>query len=164
MPDFYVTFGQKYQQEPHPVASWAHPDGYCRITAPDYEKAQKTAFAALGEYWAFMYPEKHFDDRVKSIYPRGELQHIEYLGESELDIAKWNFKTHEYEPYTPNPQWKIKLYSNDMNEAINCTSCGKDMLYGDTFTSRQLHNHIGLGYPVCRDCYDHEWKLERELS
>lgn len=69
------------------------------------------------------------------------------------DIGKWNYETHEYDPYMPNPDWKLKLYSQDMDEPINCASCGKEMTYGEGYSSEELHNHIGFGYPVCEECY-----------
>lgn len=77
------------------------------------------------------------------------------------DIRKWNFETHEYEPYIP-PDGIIVLYSHDMDLPINCTSCGKPMVFGEGYTSRQLHTSMGLGYPVCQDCYNNEWAEERK--
>ncbi len=74
------------------------------------------------------------------------------------DIARWNYKTHEYDPYEPNPDWKIVLYTIDMDLAINCTNCGTDTTFGACYTSRELHSHIGLGYPVCDPCYAAEIK------
>lgn len=76
-----------------------------------------------------------------------------------MDIRRWNHETHEYDPYTPNPEWVIVLYSDDMERQVNCASCGKDMTYGEGYTSKELHTRIGLGYPVCEACYNKE--LER---
>lgn len=77
-----------------------------------------------------------------------------------IDIRRWNYQKHEYEPYEPREGMKIVLYSSDMNEKINCTSCGVDMTYGDGYTSRELHNSVGLGYPVCEYCYEKERETE----
>lgn len=73
-----------------------------------------------------------------------------------IDIQKWNYETREYDPYTPNPEWVIVLYSQDMERKINCADCGKEMTYGEGYTSRELHNHFGLGYPVCEESYNKE--------
>ncbi len=79
-------------------------------------------------------------------------------------IGRWNYATHEYDPYKPDPSWKIQLFSDDMDLPINCTNCGKEMTYGDGYTSLELHNHIGLGYPVCEDCYEQEHVRRKEAG
>lgn len=71
-------------------------------------------------------------------------------------IQRWNYHTHDYEPYKPDPSWKIVLFTKDMEENINCTYCGLEMTYGQCFTSKELHTHVGLGYPVCEECYEEE--------
>jgi len=47
-----------------------------------------------------------------------------------------------------------------MDEAINCASCGVKMRFGQGYSSKFIHNPIGLAYSVCKTCYDKEWKLE----
>lgn len=82
-------------------------------------------------------------------------------------IGRWNYQTHEYDPYIPPEGWKIVLYTTDMDEGINCTNCGKAMTYGDGLTSKELHNGLGLGYPVCQSCYDGEikrWKDNHDTT
>jgi len=79
-------------------------------------------------------------------------------------LQKWNFNTSEYEPYTTPADKTIVLYTIDMDLLINCTSCFKDMTFGQGYTSRTLHNHFGLGYPVCEDCYEQEWEDEKEAK
>jgi hypothetical protein len=79
-----------------------------------------------------------------------------------INIARWNYETHEYDTYQPNPEWNIVLVTDDMGLPINCTNCGKEMRFGDGYTSRELHTHMGLGYPVCEDCYEDERKREQE--
>lgn len=78
-----------------------------------------------------------------------------------IDIRKWNWRAHEYEPYQPDPSWNIVLYSPDMDLSINCTSCGTPMTYGQGYTSRELHTSVGLGYPVCEICYEEERNREK---
>jgi len=76
------------------------------------------------------------------------------------DIQKWNFDTHEYEIYiVPDGKYPC-LYSEDMSKVIDCASCFRFMTYGNGLTSRTLHNHVGLGYMVCDDCYNKEWAAE----
>ena len=75
-------------------------------------------------------------------------------------MKKWNFKTLEYEEYTVPDNWKVKLFSNDKNEKINCAACGKPMIYGDGYTSRTIYSLCDIGYEVCKDCYDKERKEE----
>ena len=76
-----------------------------------------------------------------------------------MTLQKWNFKTHKYEPFE-SPARVLSLYSEDMLAEVDCANCGKRMTYGDGYTSRTIHNHIGLGYPVCEGCYEQERKAE----
>lgn len=75
-------------------------------------------------------------------------------------LQKWNFDTHQYEPFE-SPARVLSLYSEDMLQEVDCANCGKRMTYGDGYTSRTIHNHVGLGYPVCEDCYEKEHELEQ---
>lgn len=77
-----------------------------------------------------------------------------------LDIGKWNYQTKVYDPYEVPDGVVICIYSQDMDLAINCAGCFKPMTYGQGYTSRELHNHIGFGYPVCEACYTAERKRE----
>lgn len=82
-------------------------------------------------------------------------------------IGRWNYNTREYEPYVPDPNWTIIIYTHDMDRVINCTNCGCEMVYGEGLTSKELHTAVGLGYPVCQPCYDEEikrWKEDRERT
>lgn len=72
-------------------------------------------------------------------------------------LKKWNYKKHEYDPYEIPDEWNCKTYSNDMDEIINCPHCGKELKFGDTYTSKEIHTEIGLGYGVCEKCYNNEW-------
>lgn len=79
-------------------------------------------------------------------------------------IGRWNYATHSYDPYDVPIDWTIVLYTDDMDLPINCTNCGKDMVFGDGYTSRELHNPYGLGYPVCEECYEAETKRKQEAG
>lgn len=71
------------------------------------------------------------------------------------DIKKWNFLKRAYEPYTP-PAGRISLYEPVMETPIVCASCGKQMTFGDGYTSSELHNSFGMGYTVCVSCHEAE--------
>ena len=67
-------------------------------------------------------------------------------------IQKWNGT--EYEDYEVPLDWKIMLFSFNMDEPINCVNCGKQIKYGDGYTSLRYHNNHGMGYMECEDCYE----------
>lgn len=76
-------------------------------------------------------------------------------------VGKWNYETHDYEPYVIPDDWYSPLYSDDMDEIVNCSSCGRKITFGECYTSREIQNGIGFGYPVCEKCYEEEWERER---
>ena len=77
-------------------------------------------------------------------------------------LNKWNYKKHTYEPYKIPDDWNCKLYSENMSEIINCPHCGKKIKFGNSYTSLEIHNHIGLGFAVCEECYTKEWIRRRK--
>lgn len=77
-----------------------------------------------------------------------------------MKINKWNFLTKEYDQVEIPNNRNISLYSNDMNQIIQCVNCGKEIRFGDSYTSRQYHSEMGFGYCVCDQCYKKEWELE----
>lgn len=79
-----------------------------------------------------------------------------------MKINKWNYKRHSYDIVELPDDWNIKLLSYDMDEIINCPHCGKEFRYGNCYTSLEFHNYIGLGFPVCSECYEEEHKRRRE--
>lgn len=68
-------------------------------------------------------------------------------------LRKWNYKSERYEKHEIPDEWNVALFENDMDKLINCADCGKKIKYGEGYTSRDIHTHIGLGYCVCKDCY-----------
>lgn len=72
-------------------------------------------------------------------------------------LMKWNYNTRLYEPFE-SPAKRIVMYSENMQEHIDCTNCGNELLFGDGYTSKTIHNDFGLGYPVCEKCYEQELK------
>lgn len=73
-----------------------------------------------------------------------------------MKIKKWNYQKHNYEPYEVSDNWKIKTYSSNMQEKINCASCGKIIKAGDSHSSLEIHTDIGIGYMICEKCYNKE--------
>lgn len=81
---------------------------------------------------------------------------------SQRKAQKWSFKTKEYTECKIPP--RASLYEIDMDKMIQCAACGKEISYGAGFTSRQIHTHGGLGYIVCDECYQKEWKEWEEVN
>ena len=73
-------------------------------------------------------------------------------------MKKWNFDKGVYEEYTT--EWNTPLIA-ELDDVINCADCGMELEYGDCYTSLKIHTDMGLGYPVCEDCYDKEWTERR---
>ena len=71
MPNFYITFGQRFRREPHPASDNIHPDGYVKIEAVTYTVARAKAVELLGLQWAFMYDEEDFKPKY---FPKGEIK------------------------------------------------------------------------------------------
>jgi len=71
----------------------------------------------------------------------------------------WNFVKRQYYDYElPDGS---TLYEDDMDKVINCACCGKKIIYGQSYTSRRIHGPLGMGYPVCDECYRKEWEDEQ---
>lgn len=79
-----------------------------------------------------------------------------------MELLKWNYQQKKYEPYEIPDNWNVPLMSVDLEDVINCASCGREILFGDGYTSRMIHTKHGIGYYVCHDCYEQEWKEQRK--
>lgn len=73
---------------------------------------------------------------------------------------KWNYETRSYDDYLL-PEGSI-LFTENMDELVACAQCGKTITFGKCYTSKEIHTSIGLGFPVCGDCYEEE--IDREES
>lgn len=74
--------------------------------------------------------------------------------------GKWNYETHEYDACDlPSG---AALYSNDMDKIVNCARCGRMVVFGETYTSFEIHNEVGFGYAVCPTC--HALEVNRALA
>ena len=76
-----------------------------------------------------------------------------------MKVQKWDFINHVYEPYYIPDHYNTPLYTIDMEEFVNCAGCGTRIKYGQCYTSMTIHNHAGLGYPVCYECYHKELRI-----
>ena len=76
-----------------------------------------------------------------------------------MKVQKWDFINHVYEPYDIPDHYHTPLYTNDMEEIVNCAGCGTRIKYGQCYTSMTIHNNAGLGYPVCYKCYLKELRI-----
>lgn len=79
-------------------------------------------------------------------------------------LHKWDYQVHDYMPHFIPEDWNCLIYSEDMNEIVNCPHCGKKLLWGNTYTSLEIHNNVGFGYGVCAECYEAEWKRREEAE
>lgn len=77
-------------------------------------------------------------------------------------MRRWNWETHAYEPMTVPEEWNCPIYALNMDEVVNCPSCGKEMTFGEGYVSLEIHNALGFGYSVCAECYHEEWTRRRE--
>lgn len=76
-------------------------------------------------------------------------------------LRKWDYEKHEYEPYIVPDEWECRYSGFDMSEIINCCQCGKEVMFGECYTSLEVHTFYGIGYMVCENCHDVE--MERKL-
>lgn len=77
-------------------------------------------------------------------------------------LHKWNREIFAYDDYEVPNDWNVRAFSLDMGMIVNCPHCGREVLFGDCFTSHEIHTQHGMGYAVCGECYDKEWEREEQ--
>lgn len=77
-------------------------------------------------------------------------------------LKKWDYKTKSYKDYEIPNQWAVSTYCYNMEQVVNCASCGNKISWGNTYTSLEIHNLLGFGYGVCKECYNEEWNRRIE--
>lgn len=83
MPDFYVTFGQKYPREPHPSWGAAHHNGWVRLVgATDRADARGWATVLFGRQWSEVYDSLH---GFTALFPLGEIGRVDVTGYDRQD-------------------------------------------------------------------------------
>jgi hypothetical protein len=78
-------------------------------------------------------------------------------------MQKYNFMTKQYTPYTPLQNGRYDIMARP-NEGLNCAACGHIINECNAYTSAAIQNDIGLGYLICKNCYDHELKVRKAVK
>lgn len=81
--------------------------------------------------------------------------------EKSIILNKWNYEKHKYEKYCVPSEWNVKIYTGNMEEIINCAHCGRKIKAGDSNTSCEIHNEVGIGYGICGRCFNKEMMRKR---
>lgn len=77
-------------------------------------------------------------------------------------MIRWDFMEKRYFPYIVPSDWKVTVFETHMNSVVNCAQCGKKITYGSGYTSKQIHNSMGMGFIVCPACHELELIEERK--
>ena len=67
---------------------------------------------------------------------------------------RFNRGSGKYEPYTL-PKGAV-MYCENMVQTVACRSCGKPLVYGESYTSLEINNKYGIGFAVCDKCFRQE--------
>ena len=79
-------------------------------------------------------------------------------------LWKWNYETHEYDPFPINPEWYCATNGAD-DELVNCPHCGWLLPIAKCYTSCEIHEQTyGFGYMVCEECSNEEWERRRKYK
>ena len=73
-------------------------------------------------------------------------------------VYEWDPLEREYIQTDRSDDKKYITFATDMDVVCNCVCCGKEMKYGDGYTSRRFHTVHGFGYCECEECYKENWK------
>ena len=71
------------------------------------------------------------------------------------NAKKWNYKTNQYDDYLLPDGAALTA---PMSAVVECASCGKMMIFGEAYTSLEIHTKVGMGFAVCDRCHEHEIK------
>ena len=85
MPKFFMTVGQKFKREPHPLGPGGNPDGYVEVHDKTEMGACQQVEKLVGDAWSMLYSEEEFTSdeyafeemRVIDYFPAGRLGVIE---------------------------------------------------------------------------------------
>lgn len=71
-------------------------------------------------------------------------------------MKRFNRNTHSYEDYSPPvADGNYTIYSEDMDEIVNCCQCGKEITFGEGCVSMEIYSGP-FGHIVCRQCMEKE--------
>lgn len=75
-------------------------------------------------------------------------------------LKRWNRQKRDYDDYEVPDDRRCRTLCFDMDEIVDCASCGDSLPYGSTYTSLEIHTNSGMAYGVCEKCYCEERKRE----
>ena len=79
-------------------------------------------------------------------------------------MKEWDYGTHRYTQYKVPADWYCPLIAG-LEEKVNCARCGKEVTFGDTYTSMELfEDGEAFGYSVCEECHEKEYERAKEDS
>ena len=80
-------------------------------------------------------------------------------------IPRWNRLLHRYVDVRIPDDWYVSTFEKDMNKIVNCVNCGKEIRFGDGYTSQEYQEMtFGFGYTVCEKCSEEEIKRRLEYD
>ena len=79
-----------------------------------------------------------------------------------MTLKRLDYNHHEYIEIKVPSDWNVRGYCDDLTEIINCACCGKEIQFGNSYTSQEIHNYAGIGYCVCSNC--HKVEMNRMLK
>lgn len=79
-------------------------------------------------------------------------------------LNKWNYEKHSYDLIDVPDDWNCSTYEYFMDTIIHCPHCGKQLRFGDCYTSLEYHTKMGFGYAVCEPCYELEWERRKKYK
>lgn len=68
-------------------------------------------------------------------------------------LRRWSEAARRYMPYVVPDEWHVSTYESEMSTVVNCAQCGREIPFGETYTSMQVQDPVGFGYGVCESCY-----------
>ena len=68
-----------------------------------------------------------------------------------MKVGKWNYNKHDYDEYVL-PSGAM-TYIDDLERTIACAACGKPVIAGDTYTSKEIHTNAGFGERTAIEYY-----------
>lgn len=68
-------------------------------------------------------------------------------------LRRWSESGRRYMPHVVPDWWHVSTYEADMSVPVNCCQCGRELPYGECYTSLQVQTLEGFGYAVCGECY-----------